>query len=186
VALPAAVAEPELATATIDSVLSERNLDVSVKIRLMRVGKKKQPTYRVVVADSHSPRDGRFIEIIGQYGPRQEPSHVQIDGERALSWLRNGAQPTEQVQKLLTATGVWAQFESEKGGRVDTKLARRRLTDTAPSTKKKSKQAAGKPEAAEAPAAIDEAADDAPSDEVAAEAEAAAEAEDSTTDTTDA
>jgi small subunit ribosomal protein S16 len=122
---------------------------VSVKIRLMRVGKKKQPTYRVVVADSHAPRDGRFIEIIGQYGPRQEPSHVQIDGERALSWLRNGAQPTEQVQKLLTATGVWAQFEAEKGGPVNTKLARRRLDQAAPTPSKKAPKAAA-PEPAEA------------------------------------
>ena len=141
---------------------------MSVKIRLMRVGKKKQPTYRVVVADSHSPRDGRFIEIIGQYQPRQEPSHVQIDDERALNWLRNGAQPTESVQKLLAATGVWAQFESERGGAVNTKLARRRLGATAPSTEKKpSKKAAAKAQAgaaappaaeapAEAPAATDE------------------------------
>ena len=153
---------------------------MSVKIRLMRVGKKKQPTYRVVVADSHSPRDGRFIEIIGQYGPRQEPSHLQIDGERALSWLRNGAQPTEQVQKLLTATGVWAQFESERGGTVNTKLARRRLGATAPAADKKpSKKAAAKAEAAATAPAPDEApvveapADEAPADEPAAEAPAA-------------
>jgi small subunit ribosomal protein S16 len=159
---------------------------VSVKIRLMRVGKKKQPTYRVVVADSHSPRDGRFIEIIGQYGPRQEPSHVQIDGERALSWLRNGAQPTEQVQKLLTATGVWAQFESEKGGPVKTKLARRRLSDTTPSpTKKKSKAAATSPPA---PVATEEPAADA-ADASGDEANAVAEspdADDATEDATDA
>lgn len=170
---------------------------MSVKIRLMRVGKKKQPTYRVVVADSHSPRDGRFIEIIGQYGPRQEPSHVQIDGERALSWLRNGAQPTEQVQKLLTATGVLAQFESEKGGPVKTKLARRRLSDTTPSpTKKKSKAAAAKTEApvADAPAveatAAEAPADEAPTQEAAAEeptAEATPDAaEDATEDASDA
>ena len=76
---------------------------MAVKIRLMRVGKKKQPTYRVVVADGRSPRDGRFIEIIGQYAPRQDPSCFQIDAESALAWLRKGAQPTEQVQKLLTA-----------------------------------------------------------------------------------
>ena len=87
---------------------------MAVKIRLMRVGKKKQPTYRVVVADGRSPRDGRFIEIIGQYAPRQEPSFVQIDAESALAWLRKGAQPTEQVQKLLTAQGVWAQYEAER------------------------------------------------------------------------
>jgi small subunit ribosomal protein S16 len=86
---------------------------VAVKIRLMRVGKKKQPSYRVVVADGRSPRDGRYIEIIGQYGPRQEPSQVQIDDERALAWLRQGAQPTEQVQKLLVSTGVWERFRAE-------------------------------------------------------------------------
>jgi small subunit ribosomal protein S16 len=117
-----------------------------VKIRLMRMGKKKQPSYRVVVADSRSPRDGRCIETIGHYGPRQDPSLVNIDEEKALSWLRKGAQPTEQVQKLLTVTGVWAQFESEKGGPVDTKLARRRLGD--PKAKKATKRAAAaEPEA---------------------------------------
>jgi small subunit ribosomal protein S16 len=87
---------------------------VAVKIRLMRVGKKKQPTYRVVVADSRSPRDGRFIEIIGRYGPREEPTMVEIDGARALEWLRKGAQPTEQVQRLLTKTGVWDEFQAGK------------------------------------------------------------------------
>jgi small subunit ribosomal protein S16 len=98
---------------------------VAVKIRLMRVGKKKQPTYRVVVADGRSPRDGRFIEIIGRYEPRQEPSAVEIDADSALAWLRKGAQPTEQVQKLLAVTGVWEQYEAERGGRAVTKLSRR-------------------------------------------------------------
>ena len=125
---------------------------MSVKIRLMRMGKTKQPSYRVVVADSRSPRDGRNIETIGHYGPRQDPSLVDIDGEKALAWLRKGAQPTEQVQKLLTVTGVWAQFESEKGGPVDTKLARRRLGDPNAAAKK-AKQEAEKAEHAEAPAA---------------------------------
>lgn len=114
---------------------------MSVKIRLMRMGKKKQPTYRVVVADARSPRDGGFIEIIGHYGPRQDPSVINIDEEKALSWLRKGAQPTEQVQKLLTVTGVWGQFESERGGRVDTKLARRRLADPKAQAKKAKQQA---------------------------------------------
>ena len=112
---------------------------MSVKIRLMRMGKKKHPTYRVVVADSRSPRDGRNIETIGHYRPRQDPSVSDIDGEKALAWLRKGAQPTEQVQKLLTVSGVWAQFESEKGGRVDTKLARRRLDDPKTAAKKAKK-----------------------------------------------
>ncbi len=83
-----------------------------VKIRLMRMGKTKQPVYRVVVADARSPRDGRFIEIIGKYGPREEPSLVDIDGDRALEWLRKGAQPTEQVRKLLKIAGVWDSFQA--------------------------------------------------------------------------
>jgi small subunit ribosomal protein S16 len=98
---------------------------VAVKIRLMRVGKKKQPTYRVVVADGRSPRDGRFIEIIGQYAPREDPSRISIDADSALAWLRKGAQPTEQVQKLLTSTGVWAQYEAERKKPAVTKLSRR-------------------------------------------------------------
>ncbi|MFM8305406.1 MAG: 30S ribosomal protein S16 [Actinomycetota bacterium] len=97
---------------------------MAVKIRLMRVGKKKQPTYRVVVADSRSPRDGRIIETIGHYGPREEPSRVSINSDRALDWLRKGAKPTEQVQKLLTASGVWATFTAERPN-PDTKLNRR-------------------------------------------------------------
>jgi small subunit ribosomal protein S16 len=88
---------------------------LAVKIRLMRVGKKKQPTYRVVVADGRSPRDGRFIEIIGQYAPRQEPSLVKVDNERALHWLRNGAQPTESAAKILHIAGVFAAFEQAEG-----------------------------------------------------------------------
>jgi small subunit ribosomal protein S16 len=130
-----------------------------VKIRLMRMGKKKQPTYRVVVADSRSPRDGRNIETIGHYRPRQDPSVADIDGEKALAWLRKGAQPTEQVQKLLTVSGVWAQFESEKGGRVDTKLARRRLDDPKAAAKKteKAKQQATTEEAAVPEATADDA-----------------------------
>jgi small subunit ribosomal protein S16 len=101
---------------------------VTVKIRLMRVGKAKQPSYRVVVADSRFARDGRIIERIGRYAPRMDPSLVEIDGDRALDWLRRGAQPTEQAQKLLAAAGVWARYESEKGGPVRTKLARRGVT----------------------------------------------------------
>lgn len=88
---------------------------MAVKIRLMRVGKKKQPTYRVVVADARSPRDGRFLEILGQYAPRQEPSLVAIDGERALHWLNAGAQPTESAAKLLQIAGVWDAYKESNG-----------------------------------------------------------------------
>ncbi|MGH2542040.1 MAG: 30S ribosomal protein S16 [Ardenticatenaceae bacterium] len=77
-----------------------------VKIRLRRTGKKNQPSYRIVVADSRSPRDGRFIENIGHYNPRTEPETVVVDKERALHWLSNGAQPTEAVERLLLKEGV--------------------------------------------------------------------------------
>ncbi|MDX1689545.1 MAG: 30S ribosomal protein S16 [Acidimicrobiia bacterium] len=79
---------------------------MAVRIRLTRKGKKKQPTYRVVVADQRSPRDGRYIEQIGFYDPRQDPSVVDIDTERADYWLSNGAQPSAAVRKLLTIAGA--------------------------------------------------------------------------------
>ena len=79
---------------------------MSVKIRLTRTGAKKAPTYRVIVADSRSPRDGRFIEEIGHYNPRREPVEVVINEERAKVWLKNGAQPTETVKALLKKTGI--------------------------------------------------------------------------------
>jgi small subunit ribosomal protein S16 len=84
-----------------------------VKIRLMRVGKRKQPSYRVVVADSRSPRDGRIIEAIGHYQPRQDPSVVEIDNERALYWLRTGAQASDSVRQLLRISGAWSEFSGE-------------------------------------------------------------------------
>ncbi len=79
---------------------------MAVKMRLKRMGKKKSPYYRVVVADSRSPRDGRFIEEIGTYDPNQEPSQVKIDADAAKKWLNNGAQPTETVAKLLAKVGI--------------------------------------------------------------------------------
>ncbi len=87
---------------------------MAVKIRLMRMGKTKQPTYRVVVADGRSPRDGRFVEIIGKYNPRTEPSTVEIDNDKALEWLRKGAQPTDRVVKLLQISGAWAIYQESR------------------------------------------------------------------------
>lgn len=87
---------------------------MSVKLRLTRVGKTKQPTYRIVAADARSPRDGRFIEIVGIYEPRQEPSKIVVDNAKAVEWLRKGAQPTERVQKLLEVSGAWAEFKAAK------------------------------------------------------------------------
>jgi small subunit ribosomal protein S16 len=86
---------------------------VAVKLRLMRMGKKKQPTYRVVAADSRSPRDGRFIEIVGVYDPRPDPSAIRIDNDKAVDWLRKGAQPTESVRKLLEISGAWGTFSGD-------------------------------------------------------------------------
>ena len=88
---------------------------MATKIRLTRLGKKKQPTYRVVVMDSRKPRDGKYIEQLGIYDPRQEPSLIKIDNERALHWLHTGAQPTERAQKLLEISGAWTQFKVAKG-----------------------------------------------------------------------
>lgn len=87
-----------------------------VKIRLRRVGAKKQPSYRVVVADSRSPRDGRFIETIGIYNPRTEPPTVEIKEERALYWLSHGAQPTEAVAGLLKRLGTMDRVVRLKSG----------------------------------------------------------------------
>jgi small subunit ribosomal protein S16 len=80
----------------------------------MRMGKTKQPTYRVVVADSRSPRDGRFIEILGNYNPREEPSVINLDNEKAVAWLKKVAQPTENVQQLLKICGAWDEFKGSK------------------------------------------------------------------------
>ena len=88
---------------------------MAVKIRLQRFGKKKQPVYRVVVMDGRKPRDGRYIEAIGRYEPRQDPSLIEIDNDRALDWLMKGAQPTETAQKLLEISGAWARFKVAKG-----------------------------------------------------------------------
>jgi len=87
-----------------------------VKIRLRRMGAKKQPHYRVVVADSRSPRDGRFIETIGYYNPRTEPPTVRIDEVRAVYWLERGAQPTEAVARLLTKLGISGKWARVKAG----------------------------------------------------------------------
>lgn len=86
---------------------------MAVKLRLMRMGKKKQPTYRLVAADSRSPRNGRFIEIVGTYQPRQDPSVIEIDNAKAVKWLKEGAQPTETVERLLKISGAWAEFKGE-------------------------------------------------------------------------
>ena len=79
---------------------------MAVKMRLTRVGSKKNPIYRVVVADSRSPRDGRFIEIVGRYNPQQEPSLIELDEDKVRDWLGKGAQPSGAVQRLLKAKNI--------------------------------------------------------------------------------
>ncbi len=87
---------------------------MAVKLRLTRVGKTKQPQYRIVAADSRSPRDGRFIEIVGHYNPRTDPSSLSVDNDKAVKWLAQGAQPTDRVRKLLEISGALEQFTSAK------------------------------------------------------------------------
>ncbi|MGC8472523.1 MAG: 30S ribosomal protein S16 [Acidimicrobiales bacterium] len=96
---------------------------MAVKLRLVRMGKKKQPTYRVVAADSRSPRDGRFLEVLGTYAPRGRSSTddetiVTIDHEKALRWLRQGAKPTERVERLLRTSGTLDLLANGGGGAV--------------------------------------------------------------------
>ncbi|KYD09455.1 MAG: 30S ribosomal protein S16 [Caldibacillus debilis] len=92
---------------------------MAVKIRLKRMGAKKSPFYRIVVADSRSPRDGRFIEMIGTYNPLTEPAQVEINEELALKWLRNGAKPSDTVRSLLSKKGILEKFHNEKYGKKD-------------------------------------------------------------------
>jgi small subunit ribosomal protein S16 len=96
---------------------------MAVRIRLRRLGAKKRPFYRVVVADQRSPRDGRFIENIGRYHPLEDPSLIEIDEDRALYWLGVGAQPSNTVRVLMTKVGIWDKFSTEKTKAAKTEKA---------------------------------------------------------------
>jgi len=85
-----------------------------VKIRLNRMGAKKKPFYRIVVADSRSPRDGRFIEIVGTYDPTQKEAAIKVDEEKVIDWIKKGAQPTDTVRSILKKQGVMAKFAEAK------------------------------------------------------------------------
>ena len=158
----------------------EEDVFVAVKLRLMRMGKKKQPTYRVVAADSRSPRNGRFIEIVGTYQPRQDPSVIEIDNEKAVHWLKNGAQPTERVEKLLKISGAWEEFtgKAPEVPPVPEPTPNKGYTPPAPPKPPKAvEEAAAKAEGeaadAEAPAEdAAEATEEAPAEEVTEEAAA--------------
>jgi small subunit ribosomal protein S16 len=119
---------------------------MAVKLRLRREGTVKCPTYRVVAADSRSPRNGRFIEIFGEYRPLEDPSYVRIDEQRALHWLNHGAQPTDAVKHLLRITGVWEQFKP------DDVPTRQRTQDKVKLSKKARAKAAESESASDTPA----------------------------------
>ena len=112
-----------------------------VKIRLAQRGKKKNRTYRVVVADSRSPRDGKFIEDLGYYDPHHNPSKVEINVDKAVSWLDKGAQPSERAQKLLEISGAWAQWRSSKGEVVSIPTAPAEKVKSSSKANKKKKEA---------------------------------------------
>lgn len=87
---------------------------MAVRIRLARHGRKKSPFYRLVVADSRSPRDGRFIEMLGTYDPMTDPASIKVDEERVMHWLKEGASPSDTARGLLIRTGVWDKFQENK------------------------------------------------------------------------
>jgi small subunit ribosomal protein S16 len=90
---------------------------MAVKLRLTRIGKKKQPQYRIVAADERAPRDGRFIEILGHYNPLSDPSTLTVDNAKAVKWLSQGAQPTERVAKLLQVSGAIDEYKAAKAAK---------------------------------------------------------------------
>jgi small subunit ribosomal protein S16 len=113
-----------------------------VVIRLRRTGAKKQPSYRVVVTDSHAPRDGKFIEIIGHYNPRTEPPTMEIDAERAIYWLGTGAQPSEAVGRILDKMGIMAQMSAIRRGEVS---AEQFVSQLAPAPEEKARKRKAEP-----------------------------------------
>lgn len=120
---------------------------MAVKLRLMRMGKKKQPTFRIVASDSRSPRDGRFIEIVGTYEPRHDPSKIAIDNAKAVAWLTNGATPSDTVRKLLEISGAWGEYRAQVPERGPRPARKRKAT--AKTAKKKAPPAKATKSAAE-------------------------------------
>jgi small subunit ribosomal protein S16 len=138
------------------------------------MGANKRPFYRVVVADQRSPRDGRFIENIGKYHPLEDPSLIEIDEERALHWLRVGAQPSSQVRNLMVKIGIWEKFAEERPAVADQVRVRAEKPDEPKLSKKAAAKAAAKAEEAAAPPAPEPVAPVAEAEPAAAEPEPAA------------
>jgi small subunit ribosomal protein S16 len=135
---------------------------MSTRIRLRRMGSKGRPFYRVVVADQRSPRDGRFIENIGRYQPLQDPSLIEIDQERALHWLRVGAQPSNQVRNLMEKVGIWEAFVAERPKAAAASSPKHERPAKEKLSKKAQAKAAEATQAAAAPAPAEERAAEAP------------------------
>ena len=111
---------------------------MAVKLRLKRMGSKQKPFYRIIVADSRSPRDGRFIATVGTYNPLLADNKYSVKEEEIITWLNNGAQPTDTVKSILTQTGVWAKYKSTKTVKAEksTKKAATKKTTAKKTTKK--------------------------------------------------
>lgn len=165
---------------------------MAVKIKLMRMGKMRAPYYRIVVADARTKRDGRAIETIGKYHPKENPSFIEVDAERAAYWLSVGAQPTEPVTAILKVTGDWQKFKGlpapapmlvaePKADKIAAFEAAHKEGLEAPlkpaTTPKTKKEKAAEAEAAAADTPAEAAADEAPAAEAVAEEAPAAEAE---------
>ncbi|MCW2885025.1 MAG: small subunit ribosomal protein [Streptosporangiaceae bacterium] len=173
----------------------ENTTPVAVKIKLKRLGKIRNPQYRIVVADSRTKRDGRAIEEIGRYHPKEEPSLIEVDSERAQYWLGVGAQPTDPVRALLKVTGDWQKYKGEPGAEGTLKVAEPKADKKAvfeaavkatmgdevapaPKAKKKAEPKKAEPKKADAKKAEE------PKGETATEAKAAEPAAEATTDET--
>ena len=115
-----------------------------VRIRLRRVGSRHQPSYRMIVADEESPRDGRFLENLGHYNPRTSPASVVIDEARVFHWLGHGAQPSESARRVLASSGCWARWERLKAGeKLEALLAEAGTASTPPDARTSMAPAAG-------------------------------------------
>jgi small subunit ribosomal protein S16 len=111
---------------------SKRSDSIMVRIRLRRVGAKRQPSYRVVAADSETPRDGRFLEVVGHYNPRTEPSTIQLDEARIYDWMSKGAQPSDSVKQLFRTVGLMERYDRFKAGEaIETLVAEAKAAEAA-------------------------------------------------------
>jgi len=133
---------------------------LAVRLRLRRIGQKKQPIYKIVAADSRSPRDGRFIEVIGTYNPMIDPALITVNEEKAMRWLTKGAEPTETVRSLLKRKGVWIKWDLMRRGKpaefIASEMEKWNLQQAAKverEAEKKARRAARKKEAVVEPAA---------------------------------